>query len=211
MKDGAGLFITFEGTEGSGKSTHVQLLYNALVQKKIDALLTAEPGGTDVGRAIRQVLLDPAHRGMDPVAELLLYNASRSQLVHKVILPALKKGKVVISDRYSDSTAAYQGAARGLHAGLIETLDAISTSGLKPRLTILLDLDVETGLKRNRRLNKTDRLELETLEFHRRVREGYLRLRDREPGRIRLIDASASKLEVHEMIVKEVLAALDMK
>lgn len=211
MKDGAGLFITFEGTEGSGKSTHVQLLYNALVQKKIDALLTAEPGGTDVGRAIRQVLLDPAHRGMDPVAELLLYNASRSQLVHKVILPALKKGKVVISDRYSDSTAAYQGAARGLHAGLIETLDAISTGGLKPRLTILLDLDVETGLKRNRRLNKTDRLELETLEFHRRVREGYLRLRDREPGRIRLIDASASKLEVHEMIVKEVLAALDMK
>lgn len=205
---GRGLFVTFEGIEGSGKSTHARLIYEALREMGIEAVLTAEPGGTDIGRSIREVLLDPAHKGMDPVCELLLYNASRRQLVKELIEPSLREGKVVISDRYSDSTAAYQGAGRGLTAGLIETIDSVSTGGLKPGLTILLDLDVETGLKRNEVLNKTDRIELEAVEFHRLVREGFLRLRENEPGRIRLFDATATKEALHEEILTAVLGAL---
>jgi dTMP kinase len=198
-----GLFITFEGIEGSGKSTQARLLYEYLLRKKIQAVLTAEPGGTVLGQRIREVLLSPEHKGMAPVTELLLYNASRSQLVNELIKPAIKKGMVIISDRFSDSTIAYQGYGRGIPLKTLSALDKIATGGLKPDLTILLDLPPEKGLARNKKDKKkfADRLELEELEFHKRVREGFLRIRKKEPARVKLIDVSRGGVrEIHKKI-----------
>jgi dTMP kinase len=204
-----GLFISFEGIEGTGKSTQARMLGDYLKGRGMDVVLTEEPGGTKIGRKIREVLLSIEHKEMDSMAELLLYNASRSQHIREVIMPSLNKGMVVITDRFTDSTFAYQGYGRGIDLNLIMELDRISTGGLVPGLTILLDIDVETGLKRNRGANKMDRLELEDVEFHKRVRNGYMRLRDKEPGRIRLIDAGGSVEEVHGMVVKEAMRVLE--
>jgi len=200
-----GLFITFEGIEGSGKSTQARLLYEYLIKKKIEAVLTAEPGGTLVGQKVREVLLSPEHKGMSPVTELLLYNASRSQLISELIRPAIKEGKVIISDRFSDSTVAYQGYGRGLPLKTISALDRIATGGLKPDLTILLDLPPEVGLARNKKDKKkfADRLELEELEFHKRVRKGFLKIRQAEPRRVKRIDVSKGGIkEIHKKIVQ---------
>ena len=150
------------------------------------------------------MLLHVGHAEMHPVTELLLYNASRSQHVHEVILPALSAGKVVLTDRFSDSTLAYQGFGRGIDMKIIGTLDAIATDGLKPDLTILLDIDAETGLMRNRGANKVDRLELEDIEFHKKVRAGYHELARREPDRIKLIDASGSVEEILQRVIEVV-------
>jgi len=192
-------FISLEGIEGSGKSTQARLLKKFLVDRGIDTVQTVEPGGTGIGEQIRNILLEPGNH-MDSMTELLLYFASRAQHVKEVIVPALEAGKVVITDRFSDSTVAYQGYARGLDMNVIESLDRIVTGECRPSLTILLDLDVEDGIRRNRRAGKKDRFELEEVEFHRRVREGFLKIAKQDIKRVTMIDASGTPEDVHEKI-----------
>lgn len=194
-------FISFEGIEGSGKTTQVRLLGDYLKAKGYEVITTEEPGGTAIGLKIRELLLHPQN-SMDALTELLLYYASRAQHVREVIYPALLEKKIVITDRFTDSTIAYQGYGRGIDLETINALNEIVTPGLKPFLTFLLDIDVEEGLRRNRETNKNDRFEMETIEFHRLVRDGYLKLLKQEPQRIRLIDASRGIDKVHEEIVK---------
>jgi len=196
-----GIFISFEGIEGTGKSTQAKLLYQWLFGKRYEVILTEEPGGTQIGLRIRELLLSVEHKGMTSLTDLLLYNSSRAQHIHQVIIPAIRRGAVVITDRFSDSTVAYQGYGRGIDLNLIDSIDKIATGNMRPDLTLLLDLDVEIGLKRNREINKTDRLELEDLEFHRRVRSGYHEIAARERKRIKLIDASGGIEEIQDRIV----------
>lgn len=196
-----GIFISFEGIEGSGKTKQSRLLYEYLRKSGYKVILTGEPGGTQIGLKIRDLLLSVENRKMTPVSELLLYNASRAQHIKEVILPALKKGFIVITDRFIDSTKAYQGYGRGIDLKLIEFLEKIVTEDVRPDLTLLLDLDVKIGLKRNRGINKTDRLELEDIKFHKRVREGYLKIAAKELERIKLIDATDSIEEIHRKII----------
>jgi len=196
-----GTFISFEGIEGTGKSTQAKLLYNYLREKGADIILTEEPGGTQISVKIREVLLSVEHKEMSPLTELLLYNASRAQHIQEVIMPALDKGAIVITDRFTDSTLAYQGYGRGLDLQLIDSIDLLATGRLKPDITLLLDLDVQTGLKRNRGINKTDRLELEDVPFHERVRNGYHMLAAHDPARIKLISVTAGIDEIHRSII----------
>ena len=196
-----GTFISFEGIEGTGKSTQAKLLYNYLREKGADVILTEEPGGTQISVKIREVLLSVEHKEMSALTELLLYNASRAQHIQEVIMPALDRGAFVITDRFTDSTLAYQGYGRGLDLQLIDSIDLIATGRLRPDITLLLDLDVQTGLKRNRGINKTDRLELEDVPFHERVRNGYHILAAKEPGRIKLISVTAGIDEIHRSII----------
>ncbi|MBA4372518.1 MAG: dTMP kinase [Thermodesulfovibrio sp.] len=193
-----GAFISFEGIEGTGKSTQCRLLAEHLRQKGLSVTETAEPGGTHISLKIREILLSLDSRAMKPVTELLLYNAARVQHIGEVILPALQRGDVVITDRFSDSTIAYQGYGRDLDLELIAALDRIATNGLRPDLTILLDIEVETGLRRNRAAGKADRLELEKISFHEKVRKGFIALASGEPGRIKLIDCSGGIAEVQQ-------------
>ena len=195
-----GRFISLEGIEGTGKSTQAKLLSDYLKEKGFEVVLTEEPGGTQIGLRIRELLLSVEHKGMTAVTELLLYNASRSQHIREIIVPAISSGAIVITDRFTDSTIAYQGFGRGIDLRLINSIDLIATERLRPDITILLDLDAEVGLKRNKGINKTDRLELEDLEFHQRVRNGYHNLAEKEPERIKLIDASAGIQEIHSRI-----------
>lgn len=195
-----GLFISFEGIEGSGKTTQAAFLAKRLAAEGYDALLTYEPGGTVVGRKIREVLLQPEHMEMSHITELLLYNADRAQHLSETILPALGEGKVVITDRFTDSTVAYQGYGRGIDLQLIMSIDGHATGGIRPDLTILFDLDAEAGLTRNRGINKVDRLELEDIAFHRKVREGFLRIAELEPERVKLVDASMSVEDVKNKV-----------
>lgn len=196
-----GIFISFEGIEGSGKTKQSRLLYEYLRKSGYKVILTGEPGGTQIGLKIRDLLLSVENRKMTPVSELLLYNASRAQHIKEVILPALKKGFIVITDRFIDSTKAYQGYGRGIDLKLIEFLEKIVIEDIRPDLTLLLDLDVKIGLKRNRGINKTDRLELEDVKFHKRVREGYLKIAAKKLERIKLIDATESIEEIHRKII----------
>ncbi|MGE5892845.1 MAG: dTMP kinase [bacterium] len=195
-----GIFITFEGIEGSGKSTQISRLSGFLEDSGIEYTRTVEPGGTLIGDEIRKILLSVEHNGMTSLTELLLYAASRAQHVGEVIKPALDRGRVVVCDRFTDSTMAYQGYGRGIDRELISLLNAICTGKTFPDLTILLDLDVETGLSRNRSAEKIDRLELEAADFHRRVREGYHAIEKAEPGRVRTVDASGGIEAVSEKI-----------
>jgi dTMP kinase len=197
-----GVFISFEGIEGTGKSTQAKLLEEYLREKGHRVIQTMEPGGTRISLKIRELLLSPDSKDMDHVTELLLYNAARVQHIKEVIKPALERGEIVITDRFSDSTVAYQGFARGLDLKLIDSLDVIATNKLRPDITLLLDIDVETGLARNKALNKGDRLELEDLSFHERVRKGFIQIAAREPARIKVIDCSESLPEVHQKVVK---------
>ncbi len=197
-----GTFISFEGIEGTGKSTQARLLSEYLKGKGFEVVLTEEPGGTQIGLRIRELLLSVEHKEMMPITELLLYNASRTQHTEEVIIPAINRGAVVITDRFTDSTIAYQGYGRGIDLNLLDSIDLIATGRLRPDITILLDLDVEVGLKRNRGINKTDRLELEDVEFHQKVRSGYHSLAAKEPERIKLINISGSIEEIHNRIVK---------
>ncbi len=196
-----GIFISFEGIEGSGKTIQARLLDEFLRKKGYTVVLTEEPGGTQIGLRIRELLLSVEHQEMTSVTELMLYNASRAQLIKEVILPAIKRGAIVITDRFNDSTVAYQGYGRGIDLNLIDSIDRIVTAGLKPDITILLDLDVEVGMKRNRGIHKADRLELEDKAFHKKVRNGYLEIAGKESERIKLIDASKSIEEIHSKIV----------
>lgn len=201
-----GFFITFEGIEGSGKSTQVRRLGEYLDSKGLPVLLTREPGGCAIADAIRSILLSPQHQAMTARTELLLYAAARAQHVDQVILPALSAGTTVLCDRFADATTAYQGYGRGLDCGLIAHLNATATAGLLPDLTVLLDFAAEEGLRRARQRNRESnleeegRFELETLDFHRKVRHGYLDLAERE-GRFRVIDANGSADEVFARLV----------
>lgn len=199
-----GLLISFEGIEGTGKTIQSRLLYENLVKEGYEVILTEEPGGTRIGLKIRDVLLSVENKEMTPITELLLYNASRAQHISEVILPALRKGVVVITDRFTDSTVAYQGYGRGITLEIIDSFEIIVIKGLKPDITFLLDLEAEKGLKRNKGINKTDRLELEDMEFHKRVRDGYIRIAAREPERIKLIDASESIEKIQRKIIDQV-------
>lgn len=185
-----GTFLTFEGIEGSGKSTQAALLKDFLEERGLDVLVTREPGGSPIGEQIRSILLDPDNRGMVPLAELLLYEASRCQHVEAVIRPALEDGKTVICDRFFDASTAYQGYARGLGIEMVEELNLVATGGRKPDLTVVLDLPVDIGLKRLGR--SLDRIESEAVEFHERVRQGYLRIADGEPDRVKVVNATGS-------------------
>ena len=193
-----GLFIAFEGGEGCGKSTQSRLLLKKLEQRNIPAVLTHEPGGTALGDELRKVLKKKQGSSISPQAELFLVAASRVQLVAEVIRPALEEGKVVICDRFTYSTLVYQGYGRGLELSFVETVNNIATQNLKPDLAILLDIVPEQGLARKRSLR--DRFELEDLSFHRRVREGYLKMVAAESERWLLIDASLPKGKIAEII-----------
>ncbi|MCS7282953.1 MAG: dTMP kinase [Anaerolineae bacterium] len=195
------MLITLEGPEGSGKTTQARLLADWLRARGHDVVLAREPGGTPIGDQIRAVLHDPANTDMAPWAEVFLYAASRAQLVSAVIRPALKAGKVVLCDRYADSTLAYQGYGRGLDLEALRQVIALATGGLTPDLTLYLDIAPEVGLARRRAGGgEFNRLDQETLEFHRRVRAGYLDLASQEPQRWVVVDASGSVEEVQETL-----------
>jgi len=187
---GHGSFITFEGIEGSGKSTQASLLRGFLEEQGLQVLVTREPGGSPIGEQIRGILLDPGNHGMVPLAELLLYEASRCQHVEAVIRPALEDGKTVICDRFFDASTAYQGYARGLEIKMVGDLNLIATGGRKPDLTIVLDLPVDVGLRRLGR--NLDRIEREAVAFHERVRRGYLRIAEDEPERVKVVNATGT-------------------
>lgn len=196
----SGLFITFEGVEGCGKTTQIARLRDHLESRGFSVVVTREPGGAAISEAIRTILLDPAHTEMAPMTELLLYAAARAQHVAERIQPALDEGRVVLCDRFADSTTAYQGAARHLDTALMHTLHEAATGGLWPDLTILIDVPVEVGLKRAARARQSDRIENESLAFHERVRQGFLDLAAREPERIHVVDGTASPEEVGRAI-----------
>ena len=197
-----GKFITFEGIEGCGKTTQIKLLNEYLQGKGFKTILTREPGGTTIGDKIRQILLDPANKKMHPLTELLLYGASRAQHVEELIRPALSEGKIVLCDRYSDSTTAYQGAARRVDKKILASLDAIATNGLTPDITIVVDVAPTVGLSRVAGRGAPDRFEQETLAFHERVRQGYLTLAKGNPKRVKIVDGSKEIEEVHGEIIK---------
>jgi len=193
-----GLFITFEGGEGCGKSTHSRLLLKKLEQQNVPAILTHEPGGTPLGDEVRKALKKKRESPISPQAELFLVAASRAQLVSETIRPALEAGKVVICDRFTDSTMVYQGYGRGLDFTAITMVNNMATRHLNPDLIVLLDIPPERGLARKGRLK--DRFEVEDLSFHRRVSEGYLKMAGADPDRWLVIDASLPKAKVAGII-----------
>ena len=205
-----GLFITIEGPEGSGKSTQARRLYDAL-RGELPLVIAREPGGTPVGEAIRSVLLDERHKGMRPETEMLLFAASRAQYVGQVVLPALEAGTCVLSERFVDASIAYQGYGRGLPVDVVRRVNEVATSGLRPDLTLLIDIDPAVGLARARNERgkegvpgRGDRLEQEDLAFHQRVRAGFLQLAHEEPPRFVVIDGSRPADEVHAALVAAV-------
>ena len=202
------LFITFEGGEGSGKSVQARALYRKLSRLAIPVVLTHEPGVTPLGKKIAR-WLKWGQDAISPVTELMLFNASRAQLVTEVIKPSLESGRVVICDRYSDSTTAYQSYGRGLDLDMVRAVNNAAMQGLKPTLTILLDMPVEAGLARKRD-RKHDRFERESIAFHKRVREGYLELATGEPDRWLVVDASRSKEKVAEIIRQKVSQLMEI-
>ncbi|MCF8025600.1 MAG: dTMP kinase [Desulfobacteraceae bacterium] len=204
------MFITLEGIEGSGKSTQLPAIAAHLEQLGHTCLSTKEPGGTQVGEQIRAILLDPGNTDLDAMAELLLYQADRAQHANRVIRPALAAGKTVICDRFVDSTVVYQGAARGISADLITEINRMVLGDLKPDITFLLDLSPELGLSRawrqiesGSRMRGESRFEQERQKFHEKVRQGYLALAEKEPERIRIIDAHGPQDEVGAAIKGE--------
>jgi len=209
------MFITFEGIDGCGKTTQFRMLAQWLRDHGKDLVETVEPGGTEIGRQIRKILLDPASADMQPRTELLLYFASRAQNVDQVIRPALDSGRIVLCDRFTDSTLVYQGCGRGLDTNVVLDLDRIACRGLKPDVTLLIDIDAETSLMRAKRRNERvglaeSRIDEEGAAFHERVRQGYLALAKAEPERIVVIDGAAGISEVGQRIrealgVREVL------
>lgn len=195
-----GKFISFEGGEGVGKTTQIARLAKRFEAQGIEVLVTREPGGTAIANRIRSLLLDPQNHGIVPLAELFLYEASRAQHVQELILPALEKGKIVICDRYTDSSLVYQGNARGIKDVLVANLNKIATSNVLPNVTLILDLNPKIGLARIGKRGILDRIEKEALDFHLRVQKGFRNLAKRDPKRCFLIDASQSRDAIHEDI-----------
>src|ERR1700676_2326628 len=200
-----GLFITFEGPDGSGKSTQAKLLAERLRRDGHAVIETVEPGGTHIGQQIRRILLDPANRELRPIPELLLMFAARAQNVEQSVLPALAEGKIVVSDRFTDSSIAYQGAGHGLGWDLVLEVDRIACHGLVPDLTLCIDIDTEIGLARAHSRNldhvrQEARIDEKAVKFHQKVREAYRELARREPGRVRLIDGSGSEEAIADKV-----------
>lgn len=204
----ASLFITFEGIDGSGKSTQMRMLATVLRLRGLDVVSTREPGGTPFGKRLRAALLD-MHEYVDPLAELLLFAADRAQHVSTLLRPALESGHTVMSDRYADATRAYQGAGRGFPPELIREVIELATAGLKPDLTLIFDLPVAECVARARRRmhdgHKGDRLDSEDISFHTRVRDAYLEIAREDPARVRVIDASGSIEETHARVLDVVM------
>jgi dTMP kinase len=192
------MFITLEGPEGSGKTTQLPLLADFLRQRGFEVLTTREPGGTSIGEQIRSILHNLENKEMQPRTEILLFQASRAQLVEQVIRPHLRIGGIVLSDRYADSTLAYQGYGHQIDIESLRVLLNFATGGLKPELTILLDVDVEMGLRRKELKGEWNRLDAYDLDFHHRVHQGYLKLVKAEPERWEVIDASQSPAKVQD-------------
>jgi dTMP kinase len=208
-----GQFITFEGIDGSGKTTQFRMLGNWLRDRGKEVVETVEPGGTAIGQQIRKILLDPANAGIQPRAELLLYFASRAQNVDQVIRPGLDAGHIVLCDRFTDSTLVYQGAGRGIDTNVVLDLDRIACRGLKPDVTFLIDIDLETSLTRAKRRNdrigqSESRIDEESVAFHERVCQGYLALAGSEPERFIVIDGRGAIGEVGALIREAALEAL---
>lgn len=197
-----GKFITFEGSEGCGKSTQSRMLYLYLKKAGYKVIYLREPGGTPISEKIRKILLDHKNDSMSGRCEMLLYMAARAQLVQQVILPALKKGNIVVCDRFLDSTVAYQGYGLGMDIGLIKHVGNFSTYGIKPDLTVFLDLAVKKGLK-HRQYTK-DRIERRSLKYHKKVRDGYLKIRAAEPGRVKIIKVARDKFITREAVIESV-------
>ncbi|MCX5906250.1 MAG: dTMP kinase [Deltaproteobacteria bacterium] len=207
------LFITFEGIEGCGKTTQSKLLSSLFEKIHRPFLLTREPGGTPVGDRIRQILLAPESGGIEPMAELFLYIAARVQHLNQVIIPAVRQGKVVLCDRFADATVAYQGYGRGLDITWLAEIHGRAMANWTPDLTFLFDLPVEEGLQRAwKRMEgnqlKEDRFEREDLDFHRRVREGYLLLASKEPKRMIVLDGSKDPSALHQEVLSHLPAEL---
>lgn len=209
----AGLFITFEGVDGCGKSTQLRMLASELRLRGHEVVVTREPGGTPLGGRLRQALLDIEEQ-IDPLAELLVFAADRAQHVRALLRPALESGHVVLSDRYADATIAYQGGGRGFPEELVSEVVALATGGLMPELTLVFDLTVEEGRARARSRPGgagQDRLEAEDAAFYTRVRDAYLRLAAAEPERVRVVDASGSVQETHGQVMRIVLPLIEAK
>ena len=202
------LFITFEGVEGSGKTSQIQRLKKYLTQKGIPCKVTREPGGSPIGEKVRKILLDPEHREMVPATELLLYEAARAQHVREVLKPLLKKGGIILCDRFCDATLAYQGYGRRIDLKWIARLNRLASQGVKPDVTFLLDCPSVVGLNRAIQRNRTlrqereERFEKEEIQFHHRVRKGYLAIARKEPHRVKVIDTREGEEKVFEKIRK---------
>ena len=197
-----GYFITIEGTDGAGKTTQISLLEEYLKQRKIDFLLTREPGGTPISEKIREILLDISNQELCDNAEVLLYAASRAQHLQQKILPAVKEGKLVLCDRFVDSSIAYQAFGRGIDKEQVKAINQFATSGIEPDLTIYLDLPPQKGIlrKQKEQLHEMDRMEQEKMDFHEKVYEGFQSLAQNYPQRIQKIDASKTIEEVQKQI-----------
>ncbi|MFH1501994.1 MAG: dTMP kinase [Candidatus Eisenbacteria bacterium] len=207
-----GIFITFEGVEGCGKSTQASRLAARLRERGFEVTLTREPGGTALGERLRDILLDLGQRGMVPEAELFLYMASRAEHVAHVIEPALSRGEIVIADRFGDASVAYQGGGRELGASLVESLNQVATRGVKPDVTFLLDLDPSVGLTRlSKRGGGRDRIESEESAFHERVRDAYVRTAERDLARFTVVDGSAQPDVVAASVLARVEQVLEGK
>lgn len=198
------LFISMEGPDGSGKSTQIELLKNYLSAQGYDIIITREPGGTTISEAIRNIILNRDYSEMSYTTEMFLYAAARAQLVEEVIKPALNSNKAVICDRFIDSSAVYQGIARGLGVENVYNINNYALNGISPDMTFLLDLDAEEGIKRKRNQAELDRMETEKIDFHRKVVEGYRMLAKRDPERIISIDATLPVNEINQIIINEV-------
>ena len=205
MPDAPGCLIAFEGPEGAGKSTQLQLAAEELRRKGYAVEVTSEPGGTALGQSLRRLLLHDEERKPAALAELFLMLADRAQHVHEVLLPAVARGAIVLSDRFSGSTLAYQGYGRGLDLIAVSAADSLARQGLEPRVSILFDLPVDVGLQRAQR---PDRFHREEIAFHQRVRRGFLALAAAEPGRWRVIDATLPRRVVHEEVMRAILESV---
>ncbi|MBE9547271.1 MAG: dTMP kinase [Proteobacteria bacterium] len=211
-----GLFITFEGIEGCGKTTQIKMVGKYLDNRNISYIITEEPGGSSLGLKIREILLNKSSFEICAESELFLFSAARAQHVKEVILPALEGGEIVLCDRFFDATIAYQGSGRELDMNFIRQINAISAGHLKPDMTFLFDIPVEIGLKRAmgrisriKNAPREDRFESEKIEFHKKVREGYLSLAKSEPERFRVIDGTKDILTVHREVCSQVVALID--
>ncbi|MBN2464389.1 dTMP kinase [candidate division WOR-3 bacterium] len=205
-----GVLVTLEGVEGSGKSTQAERLARRLTGLGVRCLSLREPGGTEIGEAIRSILLDPGYKEMHALTELFLYLASRNQLVREKVLPALDEGKVVVLDRFGDSSTAYQGFGRELGEKRVARLNKLATADLRPNQTVLVDVPIDVG--RGRKASGVlDRLERERVEFHERVREGYLRVARRAPGRIKVVDGTLPADELEQSVFRHVEELLKRK
>ena len=204
-----GLFITFEGGDGAGKTTLIERIYQSLIQRGCDVVLTRAPGGTEIGKEIRNLVLHKQDAHLSKRCELLLFLADRAQHVEEMILPALNEGKIVLCDRFNDSSIAYQGGARGLTPELVGNLCNFACDGLNPDLTLYLDLDPKIGFERVKKAGMSkDRIESETLAFHQKIREAFKQIAKNEPERFILIDASKSAGEVYNLGQEKIDALL---